>query len=61
MVYRQIITYFLSTDRGAIEASSGSDGKVVTCKPTSDHHNNGQSSVSAAACMSRVNVLVQDN
>ena len=51
MVYRQIIAYFLSTDRGAIEASSGSDGKVVKCKPTSDHHNNGQSSASAA-CMS---------
>ena len=58
--YRQIITYFLSTDREAIEASSGSDDKVVKCKPTSDRHNNGQSSVSAA-CMSEVNVLVQDN
>ena len=43
-----------------MEASSGSDGKAVKCKPTSDHHNNGQSSASAA-CMSKVNVLVQDN
>ena len=43
-----------------MEVSSGSDGKAVKCIPTSDRHNNGQSSVSAA-CMSRVNVLVQDN
>ena len=60
MVYRQIITCFLSTDQGAMEASSGSNDKVAKCKPTSDRHNNGQSSASAA-CMSRVNVLVQDN
>ena len=39
---------------------SGGDDKVVKCKPTSDHHYNGQSSASAAY-MSRVNVLVQDN
>ena len=43
-----------------MEASSGSDGKAVKCKPTSNRHNNGQSSASAA-CMSEVNVLVQDN
>ena len=59
-VYRQIITYFFPTDRGAVEASSGSDDKAVKCKPTSDRHNNGQSSA-AAACTSEVNVLVQDN
>ena len=36
------------------------DGKVVKRKPTLDHHNNGQSTA-AAACMSEVNVLGQDN
>ena len=37
------------------------DGKVVKCKPTAlGHHNNGQSTA-AAACMSEVNVLGQDN
>ena len=58
MQIRLIIIF--PTDQGAAEASIGSAGKS---KPTSDYHNNGQSTASAAACMSRseVKVLEQEN